>query len=184
MPARRSRARRRTVDVLRIGHRPGRDPRISTHLALVARAFGARRLFLEPADPGLAERLDAVGRRFGGRFRVVGVDRWREVVKSHSGTVVHLTMYGEPIERSLAQLRRDGALLVVVGGAKVPGEMFGLADRNVAIGSQPHSEVGALAVFLDRLNDGPPPSVFRGGTHRVVPQVRGKRVVARRKSTR
>ena len=34
------------VDVLRLGHRKGRDPRITTHLALVGRAFGAHRFLL------------------------------------------------------------------------------------------------------------------------------------------
>ena len=29
------------LDVLRLGYRKGRDPRITTHLALVARAMGA-----------------------------------------------------------------------------------------------------------------------------------------------
>ena len=34
------------VYVLRIGHRPGRDKRITTHVALVARAFGANGFIL------------------------------------------------------------------------------------------------------------------------------------------
>ena len=34
------------VDVLRLGYRRGRDPRITTHLALVGRAFGADRFLL------------------------------------------------------------------------------------------------------------------------------------------
>ena len=34
------------IDVLRLGHRKGRDPRITTHLALVARAMGADRFLL------------------------------------------------------------------------------------------------------------------------------------------
>ena len=29
------------IEVLRLGHRVGRDPRITTHLALVSRAMGA-----------------------------------------------------------------------------------------------------------------------------------------------
>ena len=34
------------VDVLRLGYRLGRDPRITTHLALVGRALGADRFLL------------------------------------------------------------------------------------------------------------------------------------------
>ena len=34
------------LDVLRLGYRRGRDPRITTHLALVSRAMGANGFFL------------------------------------------------------------------------------------------------------------------------------------------
>ncbi len=49
------------VSVLRLGHRAGRDPRLTTHVALAARAFGARRLYLEPPDPALAAIKEAGG---------------------------------------------------------------------------------------------------------------------------
>jgi tRNA (cytidine56-2'-O)-methyltransferase len=41
-----------------------------------------------------------------------------------------------------------------VGAEKVPRDVFDLVDANVAIGNQPHSEVAALAIFLDRLLGG------------------------------
>ena len=44
------------VDVLRLGYRLGRDPRITTHLALVGRALGADRFLL--AGDELAEEVD------------------------------------------------------------------------------------------------------------------------------
>ena len=47
----------------------------------------------------------------------------------------------------------ESEILVVVGGAKVSGTIFELADYNIAIGHQPHSEVAALAVFLDNVLD-------------------------------
>jgi tRNA (cytidine56-2'-O)-methyltransferase len=34
------------VTVLRLGHRPERDKRITTHVGLVARAFGAEEMLL------------------------------------------------------------------------------------------------------------------------------------------
>ncbi len=166
------------MSVLRLGHRPGRDPRLSTHVALAARAFGARRLYLEPPDPALAERLTAVARRWGGRFDVIGVQDWRRLIREFTGTVVHLTMYGEPIARVLPRLRRAGPILLVVGGAKVPADLYRLARFNVAVGHQPHSEVAALAVLLDRLKGLPRSRRWAGATHRIVPMVRGKRVVA------
>ena len=35
------------IIVLRIGHRIGRDKRITTHVALVARAFGANEIIID-----------------------------------------------------------------------------------------------------------------------------------------
>jgi tRNA (cytidine56-2'-O)-methyltransferase len=177
MPARPRSRRRPDVAVLRVGHRPGRDPRLTTHLALTARALGASRLYLHPPDSGLAERISGVARRWGGSFEIVGVSDWRPIVDAHRGGVVHLTMYGEPLAKLLPRLRRLGRLLVVVGGAKVPPALYGAADRNIAVGSQPHSEVAALAVFLDRVLEGPSRTQFRGAEQRIVPTPRGKRVV-------
>ena len=34
------------IEVLRLGHRRGRDPRITTHLALVSRAMGVSKFLL------------------------------------------------------------------------------------------------------------------------------------------
>jgi tRNA (cytidine56-2'-O)-methyltransferase len=180
MPGPARKRRRPDVAVLRVGHRPGRDPRLTTHLALTARALGASRLFLHPPDPDLAERIAAVVRRWGGAFEVVGVSAWMPVLADYPGGVVHLTMYGEPLRTVLPRLRRSSRLLVVVGGAKVPPALFGTAEFNVAVGAQPHSEVAALAVLLDRLLGGTPPSWFRGAEQRIVPQRRGKRVIPAR----
>ena len=168
------------VEVLRVGHRPGRDPRLTTHLALTARALGASRLWLHPPDPGLSERLRQVARRWGGSFTVDPSPDWKRTIRDFDGTVVHLTMYGRPVGRSVASLRRARKLLVVVGGAKVPPALYGLADRNVAVGNQPHSEVGALAVLLAALGGPDGPRSWPGAEARIVPSVRGKRVVPAR----
>lgn len=166
------------VEVLRVGHRIGRDPRLTTHLALVARALGARRLHLHPPDPALAERLAAVGRRWGGAFEVLPSLDYRRTIREFDGARVHLTMYGEPLDRVLPKLRRRRRVLAVVGGAKVPAALYGLSDLNVAVGQQPHSEVAALAILLDRLRGLPPPGPLPGAAWAIVPQKRGKRVVA------
>ena len=36
----------------------------------------------------------------------------------------------------------------------MPGEIYYLSDYNIAIGNQPHSEISALAIFLDKLFSG------------------------------
>lgn len=180
-PKRRKRA---APSVLRIGHRPGRDPRLTTHLALAARAFGAERMYLHPPDPDLAERLRRVVDGWGGSFEIVAAPDWRSVIRRHSGTVVHLTMYGQPLEKVLPRLRRGGPILFVVGGAKVPPELYGLAHLNVAVGHQPHSEVAALAVALVRLRGVPGPTPLRGARRKIVPTERGKRMRSKGKDGR
>jgi tRNA (cytidine56-2'-O)-methyltransferase len=175
MPSRPRRAGPR-VSVLRVGHRAGRDPRLTTHVALTARALGAERLYLHPPDPELAERIARVGEQWGGTFEVTGVVDWRSVVRQFEGAVVHLTMYGKPLDAVAAKLRKERAVLVVVGGAKVPSALYQLASHNVAVGHQPHSEVAALAIVLDRLRGVPGPGAWPGATHAIVPQAHGKKV--------
>ena len=58
-------------------------------------------------------------------------------------------MYGEPFRKAIPKIRRDRPVLIVVGGAKVPGDVYKLCQHNVAVGNQPHSEVAALALFMD-----------------------------------
>jgi len=169
------------VHVLRLGHRPARDKRVTTHLVLAARAFGASRAtYTGRRDPGLEETVKGVVSDWGGRFSLEFAESWREVIRDwkRSGRVVHLTMYGLSISHVMPTIRGDPHdKLLVVGGAKVPGEVYGLADWNVAVTSQPHSEVSALAVFLHELNEGRElDAVFEGARLRVVPQERGKRV--------
>ncbi|MGA7924254.1 MAG: tRNA (cytidine(56)-2'-O)-methyltransferase [Thermoplasmata archaeon] len=175
MPARRK--RRPDVAVLRIGHRPGRDPRLTTHVALAARAFGAGALYVHPPDPGLSERLEAVARRWGGSFRVMGVTDWRSFVRHWKGAVVHLTMYGEALPAVIPRLRRRHRILLVVGGAKVPPSLYSIADVNVAIGHQPHSEVAAVAIMLERLFGWPGGEPWDGARQVIRPSPRGKDVV-------
>jgi tRNA (cytidine56-2'-O)-methyltransferase len=175
MPRRPASGRPR-VSVLRVGHRAGRDPRLTTHVALTARAFGAERLYLHPPDVELAGRVDRVRRQWGGTFAVEGVDDWKKFVREFDGTVVHLTMYGRPFDGVASALRRARSVLFVVGGAKVPPQLYGLAQYNVAVGHQPHSEVAALAVALADLRGIPGPGAWPGATHAIVPMERGKSV--------
>ena len=169
------------IVVLRLGHRPSRDQRITTHVALAARAFGANQVWVSSEDRSLERSVESVVRRFGGDFRILtGVD-WRKAIKSWKGTVVHLTMYGERLSDALDSIG-DEDLLVVVGAEKVPREVYDLAHRNISVGNQPHSEVAALAVFLDRLSGGEAIDRVFDGDVRVIPNPRGKTVIDRGKA--
>ncbi|MEO2241324.1 MAG: tRNA (cytidine(56)-2'-O)-methyltransferase [Euryarchaeota archaeon] len=172
--------RPRTV-VLRLGHRRGRDLRITTHVCLTARAFGAEGVLLHgDREESILESVEDVVDRWGGPFWVRWVDSWRKVVREWregGGKVVHLTMYGLHVDDVIDELRGERELLVVVGAGKVPADAFELADYNVAIGHQPHSEVAALAVFLDRLYEGRElHREFKNAKLRVIPREKGKKV--------
>ncbi|MCJ7479368.1 MAG: tRNA (cytidine(56)-2'-O)-methyltransferase [Candidatus Nanohaloarchaeota archaeon QJJ-7] len=148
------------VEVLRLGHRRGRDDRISTHVALTARQFGASSVtFSGERDDSMLESVRDVVERWGGPFDIRYREDWRNVIRDFDGPVIHLTMYGVPYYEDIDGLEGDFGgseddILVVVGGEKVPSEVFEIADYNLAIGNQPHSEVAALAVFLHDLFQG------------------------------
>jgi len=169
------------IYVLRLGHRKDRDKRITTHVALVARAFGADGIILSgERDESVIKSVKDVVARWGGPFDVVYRKDWRNVLREWSDkTIVHLTMYGVPVDDVIGKIRGKD-VLVVVGAEKVPREVYEMAHYNVAIGNQPHSEVAALALFLDRYFEGKELyKEFEDWHIKVVPQVRGKKVVKR-----
>ncbi len=171
------------VYVLRIGHRPERDKRITTHVGLVARAFGANGFVLgDICDEKVMETLRDVLERWGGQMELLcGVNSRRYVLewRRSGGEVIHLTMYGLHVDDVIDRIRASGKpKLVVVGAEKVPPFFYEHADFNVAIGNQPHSEVSALAVFLDRLYMGEELRYeFPGAKLKIIPSARGKKVV-------
>lgn len=168
------------VAVLRIGHRLVRDDRVTTHAALVSRAFGAERIYMTGIDQSVKETVESVGKRWGGGFTVEIVDSWKEVARSwkkNGGKIAHLTMYGVNIDDAVAKVRKEDDILVIIGAEKVPREAYEMADYNIAVGNQPHSEIAALAIFLDRLHEGKQfRQEFSGGRLRVVPTEKGKKV--------
>jgi tRNA (cytidine56-2'-O)-methyltransferase len=168
-----------TVTVLRLGHRPIRDKRLSTHVLLAARAFGAdRAIYSGTEDPRLEESVAKIVDEWGGGFTVQYTDSWRGTVKAWQGEVVHLTMYGLPAQEAIQEIRASlEPKLVVVGGPKVPREIYDLAEWNVSVTTQPHSEVSALAVFLHMLFGGEElERSFEGARLRIKPLGRGKEV--------
>jgi len=147
-----------SVTVLRLGHRPGRDERMTTHVGLTARALGADRVILAHDAASRGETIEDITDRFGGPFAVESTDEPMAVLRSCDGSTVHLTMYGLPIQEvsdDIGAAFDDGEpLLVVVGAEKVSFDVYEQADWNVGVTNQPHSEVASLAVFLDRLFEG------------------------------
>ena len=171
------------VEVLRLGHRGDRDKRISTHVALTARALGADRIIFTTEDEHVENSVKKVVESWGGNFEFVVEKHWRKYIKEFKkrGIVVHLTMYGANINEIMPEIRelsKDKDILVIVGAEKVPKEVYELADYNVSVGNQPHSEVAALAIFLDRLFEGKTLyRDFENAKIKIVPSNKGKVVI-------
>ncbi|MDH2902229.1 MAG: tRNA (cytidine(56)-2'-O)-methyltransferase [archaeon] len=172
------------ISVLRLGHRLVRDTRMSTHAALVSRALGAREIIMSGAEEDdTIDSTNRVNARWGGQFKISHIENWREIVKHWDGVIVHLTMYGEQLDQLLPKIRRklelkSNKLLLIIGAEKVPREIYALSHFNVAIGNQPHSEVAALAIFLDRIYKGKELySTFENAKIRIIPSSKGKEVV-------
>ena len=165
--------------VLRLGHRPLRDKRLSTHLILCARALGAQKvIYSGEEDLRLEEGIRDIVERWGGDFQIQYELNWRGVVKQWKGNIVHLTMYGIPVEEAIQEIRaHDEPLLVVVGGPKVPRDMYENSTWNVSVTTQPHSEVSALALFMYLLRgESALKHEFPGGSIKITPSERGKEV--------
>ncbi|MBI2079861.1 tRNA (cytidine(56)-2'-O)-methyltransferase [Candidatus Micrarchaeota archaeon] len=146
------------IIILRLGHRLPRDERISTHVCLVARAFGASGVFYSGQhDSSLESSVSSIVKNLGGNFSISYEKNYSNLIKKLKNdgfSVVHLTMYGIPLPEKLDKVKSNKKLLVIVGAEQVPKNVYELADFNIAITNQPHSEVAALAVFLDRISDG------------------------------
>jgi len=219
------------IAVLRLGERPERDHRINTHLALVARAFGADKLIMFFKDPSLLSSVSSIGERFGGDFVIEVEERnaWRKIIRNWKGIIVHLSMYGLSLDEGIQRLidaetfekdhhvknetveeeerdevvgeedkagaqcvgkedevaRDEGErenradLLIILGGEKVPAEIYQKADFNISVGNQPHSEVAALAVFLDRYHKGSElHTEMKGWKQQIIPMEHGKKMIS------
>ncbi len=172
------------VIVLRWGHRY-RDKRLTSHVALTARALGASGFILaDVRDKKVETTVEKVTKRWGGPFCFKMGTPWKQAVeewKAKEGIIVHLTAYGENIQTTdvLERIEATGKdILVIVGSRKVPSEFFSekVSDYNVAIGNQPHSECSSLAIFLYKILEGRGLlREFKNAKVKIIPQIRGKK---------
>ena len=146
------------IHILRLGHRLPRDERITTHVALVSRAFGAKEIIYSGQHDGsLESSVSSIVNNWGGNFPISYNKNFVSVIKNYKKkgfTIAHLSMYGIPLPEIEKKIKTSKKILVVVGAERVPKEVYELADYNIAITNQPHSEVAALAITLDRLQKG------------------------------
>ncbi len=174
------------IVILRWGHRVQRDVRLTTHVALTARALCASGFILsDTTDPHIEETVAKITRAWGGDFHFEMGTPWKRAVrdwKTNGGIIVHLTAYGENIQTSevINRIKARGRdVMLLVGSQKVPGEFYSeeVSDFNVAVGNQPHSECSALAIFLDRYFEGKELGVpFDKAKISIIPKERGKEI--------
>ena len=140
------------IKVLRLGHRIERDKRITTHCALVARAFGANEIILSgEKDAAILESVKKVCLKWGGGFKISYEPAFSSFLRKQKRLgfkIVHLTMYGEEFFKRVPAIKKEKKIVLVIGSQKVPPIVYQLADYNVSVGSQPHSEVAALSILL------------------------------------
>ncbi|MEE3212979.1 MAG: tRNA (cytidine(56)-2'-O)-methyltransferase [Thermoproteota archaeon] len=168
------------IEVLRIGQRILRDDRVTTHVALVARAFGASKIYMTEINPEIKDTINKINNTWGGKFEIEFISNWKNVIisKKNTSKIIHLTMYGENINEIQKDIREENDILIVVGAEKVPREIYDYADYNVSVGNQPHSEISALGIVLDRIQNGKQfEKEFENSKRVIIPSKNGKNVI-------
>ena|SRR3989344_2488270 len=168
------------IEILRLSHRIRRDPRLSTHIALTARAFLASKIYYSgDKDSSLEATINKVTSQFGGDFEIKHIEDPIKLIKEKKDKrflIIHLSVYGLTINPILKKIKEQKNILIIVGGEKVQPEIFQISDYNVSITSQPISEVSALSVFLHEFLEGKELNAkFKDAKIQILPSAREKK---------
>ncbi|MDD4250576.1 MAG: tRNA (cytidine(56)-2'-O)-methyltransferase [Candidatus ainarchaeum sp.] len=170
------------IIVFRYGHREIRDYRVTSHCSLVSRALGAKKIIIcgEP-DKNMKKSVDDVTQRWGGPFKVEFVKDWKEELlklKKKGYILVHLTMYGEEILQKEEEISKNKKICIIIGSQKVEKEVYHISNYNISVTKQPHSEIAALAITLDRIQKGNEFNIqFKNAKKQIIPSKIGKQVI-------
>ena len=83
------------IEVLRIGQRVVRDDRVTTHVALVARSFGAQKIYMNEVNPEIKHTISDINKTWGGNFKIEIISEWKKIIKEKKNAavkIVHLTI--------------------------------------------------------------------------------------------
>ena len=145
-------------------------------------------MYMTDVDEEIKNTINKVNNSWGGlkEFNLEIIDDWKKLIKEwkeKQGKIIHLTMYGLRINEVIDEIKlMEKKIMVIIGAEKVPKEIYFLADYNISIGNQPHSEIAALAIFLDRLFEGKQfDKGFSDGKMKIIPSDKGKNVIRREK---
>ena len=169
------------IEVLRLSHRPFRDKRISSHVFLTGRAFGASKGYYSGNhDSSLEESIEKIVKEFGGNFKIEHVENSLKLIKEKKKDgfkIIHLTVYGKSVKEKIKEVKENEKILIIVGGAKVEPEYYELSDFNLSVTNQPHSEVSSLAIFLDYFLEGKEFDLEFKGKRRIIGVEKGKKIL-------
>lgn len=177
------------IVVIRLGHRIGRDIRTTTHVCLTARALGAKKVFVcGDKEEKTLQTVRKIARKWGGNFKIQYSDSKIKILKKlkkQGYCLVHATMYGKPIQGAEKKIALKQKIGIIVGAEKVPKEIYEIAEYNIAVTNQPHSEIAALAVLMDRIQKGKEMGKkFLKAKIKIIPTERGKKVKTNKKNQR
>jgi len=102
------------IEVLRIGQRVVRDDRVTTHVALVARSFGAQKINMNEVNPEIEHTISDINKTWGGNFKIEIISEWKKIVKEKKNAavkIVHLTMYGQNINNVETKIRNEDKII-------------------------------------------------------------------------
>ena len=169
------------IIVLRLNHRIERDKRLTTHVALTARAFLADKLYYSgQKDSGLELSVNKVNEKFGSNFTINYLENPIKFINENKNkfAIVHLSVYGLNVKNKIKEIKNKKNLIIIVGGEKVEPIYYKLSNYNISVTSQPISEVSALAVFLHLLNNGKElGNEFKNSKLKIIGIERGKKVI-------
>ena len=118
------------IEILRLNHRIGRDPRISSHVALTSRALGACKVYYSgDKDKSLEDSIYKITKKFGGPFEIEYCENDLNLVKKKKKDgflIIHLTMYGKDFKSYKKKILKNSKVLVIVGGEKVEGAFYNI----------------------------------------------------------
>jgi len=91
------------IEVLRIGQRVVRDDRVTTHVALVARSFGAKKIYMNEINPDIINTISKINKTWGGPFEI-------KTITDKSNGLIKLTFgsFNKPVTKYI--LVKDGKL--------------------------------------------------------------------------
>ena len=169
------------IIVLRLNHRISRDKRLSTHVALTARAFLADKLYYSgQKDSNFELSINKVTEKFGSSFSIDYLENPIKFIQENKSkfTIIHLTCYGLNVEDKINEIKKNKNLIIIVGGEKVEPIFYNLSKYNLSVTQQPISEVSALAIFLHLLNKGKElKHEFENARLKIIPMENGKKVL-------